>query len=105
MRRLSLLLLICSCLRAQQASIEGVAIDAVTKQPMAGVHITMLAIGSERFPTGQGDKYGAISGRDGHFSITSIAPALYLLVAQHNGFIQLPGKAPNGRADRTIAVK
>src|ERR1017187_8830706 len=97
MRWMSLALLFCSCLVAQQAGvigleIRGVAIDAVTRQPMAGVHITLRAgpaIGTER---DNADTYGAISRPDGHFSIADLNPGVYYLIAQHNGYVQLPGK-------------
>ena len=91
---MSLALLFCSCLLAQQAGIQGVVIDGVTRQPMAGVHITLRtapAIAAERE---DGDSYGAISRPDGHFSIADLKPGVYYLIAQHNGYVQLPGKKP-----------
>ncbi len=79
-----LLLLICRCLIAQQPGVEGIAIDALTRQPLAGVHITMRSASDQ--------PYGAISGKDGHFSITVMPPAIYTLSAKHNGYLQLPDK-------------
>ena len=66
MRGLIVLLLLCGFSDAQQSGIEGIALDSVTRQPLAGVHIT--------FHT---DKvaYGAMSDRAGHFSITGMPPA------------------------------
>jgi hypothetical protein len=97
MRSAILFILLCPCLTAQApASIEGVAIDAVTRQPMAGVHISMRPIGSE-----SDNKYGAISGLDGRFSITGMAPAIYALRAQHNGYVLMPGKTGNGNVTLT----
>ncbi len=99
---MSLALLFCSCLLAQQASIQGVAIDAVTRQPMAGVHITLRAgpaIGAEREDA---ETYGAMTRPDGRFSIADLKPGIYVLIAQHNGYVQLPGKEPGGR---TITLK
>src|SRR5665213_3201635 len=89
-----LALLFCSCLLAQQASIEGIAIDAVTRQPLAGVHITLAggpAIGVDREDE---QTYGAISRPDGHFSIANLKPGVYYLIAQHDGYVHLPGKKP-----------
>jgi len=95
MRSSILFILLCSCLTAQDvASIEGTAIDAVTRQPMAGVHVTMRPITSER--SAAHNTYGAISRRDGHFSIAGMAPAIYALRAQHNGYVLMPGKTGNG---------
>ena len=90
MRMMALSLLVCACLRAQQASVEGIAIDSVTKQPMAGVHITMRPLSDD---SGM-DRYGAISDRDGHFSIATLPPAEYLLIAQRNAYVQLPPEEP-----------
>ena len=60
MRWMSLALLFCSCLLAQQASIQGLVIDAVTRQPMAGVQSITLRAGAAtglerlmRTPTGR----------------------------------------------------
>lgn len=103
----SVALLFCSCLLAQQGSgtgleIHGIATDAVTRQPMAGAHITLVegpAIGSER-EDAQG--YGAISRSDGHFSIAGLKPGVYYLTAQHNGYLHLPAKKPG---NDTITLK
>jgi hypothetical protein len=98
MRSAFLFILLCSCLTAQDtASIEGTAIDAVTLQPMAGVHISMR---SDSAPT-----YGAISRKDGHFSITTIPPGVYFLTAQRNGYIHLPGKTGMRQEDKNVALK
>jgi len=103
---LNLALLLCSCLSAQQAQVgldvQGVVIDAVARQPIAGVHITLRAgpaIGPER---DNADTYGAISRPDGHFSIADLKPGVYYLVAQHNGYVELPGKKPGAG---TITLK
>src|ERR1700744_5641001 len=85
-----LLLLICRCLMAQQSSVEGISIDALTGQPLAGVHITMRPVTHAGAASDQA--WGAISGKDGHFSITTMPPATYVLTAGHNGYVQVPGK-------------
>ena len=61
-----------TCLHAQPASIEGIAIDTVTRQPLAGVHISLMPVGS--LGADDASTYGAISGPDGHFSITGMPP-------------------------------
>jgi len=84
MKSAILFVVLCRCLVAQDAAdIAGVAIDAATHQPMPGVHVTLRLIRGD-------EKYGAISGRDGHFAITGMAPAIYSLRAQHNGYIHMP---------------
>jgi hypothetical protein len=74
-----------ACLHAQPASIEGVAIDSVTRQPLAGVHIKLGPLPGDAI-------YGAISGRDGHFSITSMPPYVYIVDAERYGYLHLPSK-------------
>lgn len=78
-------ILFCGSLAAQSAArIEGTAIDSTTHQPLPGVHITLR--------TGSDDTWGAISGKDGHFSISNLPPRDYSLTAQRNGYLYLPGK-------------
>ncbi len=106
----TILLLLCGCLYAQdagslQSGIEGITVDAITRQPMAGVHVTMRAIAATGRPREDAETYGAISQPDGHFSITGMKPDLYVLAAQHNGYVHLPPKAPDGRYDPTVALK
>jgi hypothetical protein len=92
MKRAILFFLLCGWAAAQQAGIEGVATDSVTHQPMAGVHV---ALGASQSPGERSqDTYGAISQRDGHFSVTGMPPAVYFISAQRNGYIYVPGKAP-----------
>lgn len=91
MKKAILFFLLCRHVAAQQSGIEGVATDSVTHQPMAGVHITLRASLS---PVARSqDTYGAMSQRDGHFSVTGMPPAVYLISAQRNGYIYVPGKA------------
>jgi hypothetical protein len=86
MRSTTLFILLCRCLTAQEAAgIEGTAIDAITRQPMPGVHITLRSAADAA--------YGAISGQNGHFSITNMPPAIYFLTAQHNGYVDAPAEA------------
>ncbi|MGD1069879.1 MAG: carboxypeptidase-like regulatory domain-containing protein [Bryobacteraceae bacterium] len=94
MRSAILFVLICRCLAAQDAAaIEGVAIDAVTRQPMAGVHIALRAIAQ---PTDL--VYGAISRQDGHFSVATMPPGIYFVAAQRNGYVYAP-------ADHSLTLK
>ena len=100
MRGITLVILLALCrslcaqhLDPQQAAIEGTAIDTVTHQPMAGVHITLRPMGTNGRPSEDAVAYGAISRKDGHFSVSGIAPAVYFLEAEHNGYALLPGKS------------
>jgi hypothetical protein len=86
-----LFILLSRCLSAQDAAgIEGLAIDAVTRLPMAGVHINMR--------TAADLAYGAISKQDGHFSIGSMPPELYFVAAEYNGYVYVP-------TDRSVVLK
>jgi hypothetical protein len=84
MRRAILLALLSSALFAQQASIEGTVTDKVTHEPVSGVHITLIT-GVTNGVTGS---YGAMSDRDGHFSILSIRPGTYIMLCQRAGYLQ-----------------
>lgn len=90
---LALSILVCSRLHAQQAGVAGTAVDAVTRQPLAGVHITLRPMGSDGRTSDDAVSYGAMSGREGHFSISGIAPAVYFVLAEHNGYILAPDAA------------
>jgi hypothetical protein len=92
MKKAILFFLLSGWAAAQQSGIEGVATDSVTHQPMAGVHVTLGA--SESPMARSQDTYGAISQRDGHFSVTGVPPAVYFISAQRNGYVYVPGKAP-----------
>jgi hypothetical protein len=81
-------------LQAQPASIEGVIIDALTRQPLGGVHLTAAELPTA-LPTYV--VYGAISGPDGHFSIASLPPTTYVLNPQKTGYVFTPDKdTPRG---------
>jgi hypothetical protein len=68
---------------AQDAGIEGTAIDAITRLPLEGVHVTIYGLRANALPV---ESYGAISDSDGHFSFVGIRPGKYGLWAQRNGF-------------------
>jgi hypothetical protein len=72
---------------AQQASIEGTIIDITSHQPTPGVHVTMFSV-AKGMPE---HAFGAMSDKSGHFSITGLKPATYLLTAQKPGFAPLSG--------------
>ena len=86
MRLAALLLFLSIGLSAQQASVAGVAINAVTRQPLDGVHITLSAVRPNAISI---ETYGATSDKDGHFSIPNLQPATYSLSARHNGYVYL----------------
>lgn len=86
-RRLAVLVLCGATLFAQQAGIEGVAINPVTGQPLSGVHISLFA---QREATTVA--YGAVSDNNGRFSIGSLEPGAYNVRAERRGFVyNIPG--------------
>ena len=85
MRSAILLLLLPAAILAQQASLEGIALDKVTGQPLPGVHI-MLITGVMNGVTGS---YGAMSDREGHFSIATVRPGTYLLLCDRSGYLHV----------------
>ena len=88
----TLLLMLCGALCAQESAIEGTAIDTAAHRSMAGVHITLRPMGANGRASEDAVTYGALSGKDGHFSISGIAPAAYFVQAEYNGYVLLPGK-------------
>jgi hypothetical protein len=88
-----LVLLVSACLRAQQGSLEGTAVHAVTHEPLSHVHVRLVAASF----AGVTGAYGAISDRTGHFSIATIRPGTYILVPELAGFlyVQAKGGVPN----------
>jgi hypothetical protein len=73
-------------LNAQQANFSGVVINAITKEPLTGVHVTLASV--PKFPD-PSQPYGATSGSDGRFSIPNLPPGAYQLLPRHNGFLYL----------------
>ena len=91
--RLAILgLLTCLCLSAQQAGLEGVTIDALTQQPLAGVHVSLISMGAGTNLPEPDDAYGAISNTAGHYSIGNIRPGTYLLAPKHAGYVYVREK-------------
>jgi len=88
MHRAALLLACCAYLGAQTAAIEGVVVNQVTGQPMAGVHVRFLSTAS----SADGQPYGAFSNAAGHFSIASLPAGTYVGDAQARGFFFMPPK-------------
>jgi hypothetical protein len=88
MRSAVLLILVCRLAAAQSSAIAGIVIDSVTRQPLPGVHITLRAAPLDGVPTD--DTYGAMSGRDGRFSISGLPPSLYLVAGSRTGYVFAP---------------
>ena len=100
MRNGLLFVLLCGSLIARQSGIEGVAVDSVTRQPLAGVHVSMW---EANFDGAQPRvSYGAISKADGHFSITGVKPDIYFLKAERNGYLY---RTKNGHDGSNVTLK
>jgi hypothetical protein len=102
MQRGILVLALCAGLRAQ-SGIDGVVVDGVTKHPLAGVHITLHELNSGS--SQPGPPYGALSGKDGHFSIGNMKPGVYILVPQFPGYVRVPDKDASRGGGLSIALK
>ncbi len=96
---------LCVCLGAyaQQATLEGITVNAQTQQPMAGVHVSLVSIGVGTNLPEPDDAYGAISDRAGHYSIGNIRPGNYTLTPKHAGFVYFSEK--DAAATPTITLK
>ena len=84
MKSFALFVILCPYLCAQVAGgngteISGTAIDVLTRQPLGSVHVTIYGA----------ESYGALSGRDGHFSFVGIRPGKYGVRARRNGFFRV----------------
>src|SRR5580698_3321957 len=86
MRSFALFLILLPYLCAQDAGIEGTVINALTRQPLEGVHITIYGFRANAPPV---ESYGAMSGGDGKFSIVGIRPGKYGLRARRNGYSRI----------------
>jgi hypothetical protein len=85
---------------AQNASLRGVAVNALSHQPIARVHIRLLKVSSRV----AGDVYGAMSDDKGHFSIANISPGAYYAIPEHTGFVATP-PAKNPRAYAGVTLR
>jgi hypothetical protein len=74
--------------RVRMATIDGFAVNIETGEPLSGVHIGLYTPRSAETPVA----FGAISGRDGHFSMGAIQPGSYRLYADLRGFSFVPAK-------------
>src|SRR5690349_2849726 len=72
-----------SSLCAQQGSIQGSTVNSLTHQSIAGVHVTLLAVTHDAVTS----TYGAVSDREGHFSIATIRPGTYHIEVERTGFL------------------
>jgi hypothetical protein len=90
----ALLLLYSATLGAQPASFAGIALNSATGQPLGGVHLKLFTMNL----TGAAfEAYGALSGRDGRFSIARIPGGTYILLPERAGFVHMltaPGAIP-----------
>jgi hypothetical protein len=84
-----LCVLACACLEAQPAALEGIAVNAATGTPLAGVHVSLLSVGVASSLPEPDDAYGAISDASGHYSIRNIRPGAYYLNPTRSGFVWL----------------
>jgi hypothetical protein len=91
MRGICLFFLSCAVLGAQTASLEGTAVNALTGEPLAGVHIRLL---TGLYENGVTAAYGAMSDRAGHFSAVDLQAGLYLVFPERTGYVCLiPGSS------------
>ncbi len=95
-----LLLAISACLRAQQGSLEGTAIHAVTREPLSNVHVRLVATSFN----GITGAYGAMSDRTGHFSIATIRPGTYILLPERAGYLHVAAKGTTRVPNITIKL-
>src|SRR5260370_19642621 len=93
-----LLLAISACLRAQQGSLEGTAIHAVTREPLSNVHVRLVAASFD----GITGAYGGMSDRTGHFSSAPVRQGTYILLPERAGYLHVQAKGSSGIPNITI---
>lgn len=95
-------LLVCVAAGAQQAAIsgvnmEGTVIDAVSRKPLAGVHVSLT--GTHSNPD---EAYGAISDASGHYSIGNIRPGTYGFSAKRAAYVYIAEKEASATPTLTL---
>jgi Carboxypeptidase regulatory-like domain len=80
----ALLCLFGSCIGAQNASVEGVAIDISTGQPLSGLDVRLMGLPGPRESQAN---YGALTGKTGKFSIATVAPGTYIVRGIAAGYL------------------
>lgn len=108
MRSLVALFLLCAFAFAQEPGITGIVVDATTRQPLAGVHITIRRMAAQGLPSD--DLYGAMSGKDGRFSVVPMKADVYTVTPQRNGYVYLPAvrggvTVKSGEPPKDVAVE
>jgi hypothetical protein len=94
-----LLLTLSTSLLAQQGSLEGTVLNALTHEPLSGVHVRLIP-GNSVFAAST--VYGATSDRDGHFSMASLQPGTYQLMPERNGYLFVQSKTDPAVGSITI---
>jgi protocatechuate 3,4-dioxygenase beta subunit len=94
----------CVALAAQPAGISGVVINQVSGEPVAGAHVRFITGDFDDSGSTEPTVYGAISGRDGRFSVTEMKPGLYFVFPERTGFVAAPG-AKGGPSPFLAALK
>lgn len=100
MKSAALSVFFCVCAGAQPGSFEGVAVHAVTGQPLSGVHIRLVTGSFDTANTA----YGAMSDSAGHFSMAQVAAGTYMVTAERTGFVYVQKAPVVGPASR-LAIK
>lgn len=76
----------CVSLCAQTVEFAGIVINSVTHQPLSAVHLKLFTVTAGGGIT---DAYGAMSGRDGRFTVAGIPPGTYALLSERTGFVHI----------------
>jgi hypothetical protein len=91
--------------KEKPASLDGSVVNSVTGEPILRAHVTL------RHLSAQGQKlYGALTGPDGKFSVTTMPAGTYMVTAERTGFAARPGdqsqfKLSPGEAKAEVKLK
>jgi hypothetical protein len=76
---------LCLCAMGQEtAAVNGVVVNARTGEPLAGVQVHF---GVHTPDAGLTFRYGALTGKDGRFSVAAVHPDTYFVMVQRYGFV------------------
>jgi hypothetical protein len=95
------ILFACAAAFAQQSAVRCTVVEAGSGQPLEGVQAQLVASRSGTFAT---EAYGAVTGRDGRFSVAPIPAGSYLVIVQKPGYLGAMRRR-GGMTPGTVSVK
>ncbi|MGA7413643.1 MAG: carboxypeptidase-like regulatory domain-containing protein [Bryobacteraceae bacterium] len=83
---------------AKKASVDGIVIDSLTRQPLRKTHVSL----SSSNKSDAAASYGTTTGNGGEFSFEDLDPGKYVLSAEKIGYLGYPTRGYSGETDGRI---